>query len=163
NFAINRTKKVKDTTVTLDIEYVSLSKFLKNLEINREQLVEMGILIGTDFFPGIKGIGQKTALDLIKKFGSIDNILTNKVKVGTKEINLDLKLVDQVKKIFLYPDVKKDYNAPKSKKINYERIEELLIEQHNFSRQRVQNALDRLRKLDSSKVQVSLDDFLKNS
>ncbi|GAG88482.1 unnamed protein product [marine sediment metagenome] len=50
NFAINRSKKVRDTTVTLDIEYVSLSKFLKNLEINREQLVEMGILIGTDFF-----------------------------------------------------------------------------------------------------------------
>ncbi len=163
NFAINRTKKVRDTTVTLDIEYVSLSKFLKKLEINREQLVEMGILIGTDFFPGIKGIGQKTALELIKKFGSIENILKNKVKVGTKEINLDLKLAEQVKKIFLFPDVKKDYNAPKSKKINYERIEELLIEQHNFSRQRVQNALDRLRKLDSSKVQVSLDDFLKSS
>ena len=38
-------------------------------------------------------------------------------------------------------------------------IKVLLIEQHNFSRQRVQNALERLRKLDSSKVQVSLDDF----
>jgi flap endonuclease-1 len=163
NFAINRSKKVKDTRVTLDIEYVSLSKFLINLEINREQLVEMGILIGTDFFPGIKGIGQKTALDLIKKFGSIENILKNKIKVGSKEILLDLKLVEQVKKIFLFPDVKKDYNVPKPKKINFERIEELLIEEHNFSRQRVQNALDRLRKLDSSKVQVSLDDFLKRS
>ena len=163
NFAINRTKKVKDTTVTLDIEYVSLSKFLKNLDVTREQLVEMGILIGNDFFPGIKGIGQKTALDLIKKFGSIENILKNKVKVGNKEIDLDLKLIEQVKEIFLFPDVKKDYNRPKSKKINFERIEELLIEQHNFSRQRVQNALDRLRKLDSSKVQVSLDDFLKKS
>jgi flap endonuclease-1 len=154
---------VRDTTVTLDIEYVSLSKFLTNLEINREQLVEMGILIGTDFFPGIKGIGQKTALDLIKKFGSIENIIQNRVKVGSKEIHLDLKLVKQVKNIFLVPDVKKDYIAPKSKKINFERIEELLIEQHNFSEQRVQNALDRLRKLDSSKVQVSLDDFLKKS
>jgi len=161
NFAINRSKKVRNTTVTLDIEYVSLSKFLKNLEINREQLVEMGILIGNDFSPGIKGVGQKTALDLIKKYGSIKNILNNKIKVGSKEILLDLKLVEQVKKIFLFPDVKKDYNGPKSKKINYERIEELLIEEHNFSKQRVESALDRLRKLDSSKVQVSLDDFLK--
>ena len=163
NFAINRSKKVRDTTVTLDIEYVSLSKFLKNLEINREQLVEMGILIGTDFFPGIKGIGQKTALDLIKKYDSIENILKNKIKVGSKEILLDLNLVEQVKKIFLIPDVKKDYVEPKSKKINFERIEEILIEEHNFSKQRVENALDRLRKLDSSKVQVSLDDFLKTS
>ena len=163
NFAINRSKKVRDTKVTLDIEYVSLSKFLKNLEINREQLVEMGILIGNDFYPGIKGVGQKTALDLIKKYGSIENILKNRIKVGSKEILLDLKLVEQVKKIFLFPDVKKDYNEPKFKKINFERIEELLIEEHNFSRQRVENALDRLRKLDSSKVQVSLDDFLKTS
>ncbi|MCK4285711.1 MAG: flap endonuclease-1 [Candidatus Lokiarchaeota archaeon] len=163
NFAINRSKKVRDTKVTLDIEYVSLSKFLKNLEINREQLVEMGILIGNDFYPGIKGVGQKTALDLIKKYGSIENILKNRIKVGSKEILLDLKLVEQVKKIFLFPDVKKDYNEPKSKKINFERIEELLIEEHNFSRQRVESALDRLRKLDSSKVQVSLDDFFKTS
>jgi flap endonuclease-1 len=163
NFAINRSKKVRDTKVTLDIEYVSLSKFLKNLEINREQLVEMGILIGNDFYQGIKGVGQKTALDLIKKYGSIENILKNRIKVGSKEILLDLKLVEQVKKIFLFPDVKKDYNEPKSKKINFERIEELLIEEHNFSRQRVESALDRLRKLDSSKVQVSLDDFLKTS
>ncbi|MFX1454802.1 MAG: flap endonuclease-1 [Promethearchaeota archaeon] len=163
NFAINRTKKVKDTTVTLDIEFVSLSKFLKNLEITREQLVEMGILIGTDFFPGIKGIGQKTALNLIKKYGTVENLINNNVKVGNKEVELDLQLVEQVKNIFLFPDVKKDYNTPKSKKIDFEKIEELLIEQHNFSKQRVQNALDRLRKLDSSKVQVSLDDFLKKS
>ncbi len=161
NFAINRSRRVKNTTVTLDIEYVSLSKFLKNLGITREQLVEMGILIGTDFFPGIKGIGQKTALDLIKKYDSIENILKSNVKVGNKEIILDPELVEHIKNIFLNPDVKKDYIVPKPKKIDFERIEELLIEQHNFSRQRVENALDRLRKLDSKKTQVSLDDFLK--
>jgi len=161
NFAISRSRKVKDTTVTLDIEYVSLSKFLKNLGITRKQLVEMGILIGTDFFPGIKGIGQKIALDLIKKYDSIENILKNNVKVGNKEIYVDADVVEHIQNIFLNPDVKKDYLIPKPKKIDFERIEELLIEQHNFSRQRVENALDRLRRLDSKKTQVSLDDFLK--
>lgn len=161
NFAISRSRKVKDTTVTIDIEYISLSKFLKGLGISREQLVEMGLLIGTDFFQGIKGIGQKTALDLIKKHNSLENILKSNVKVANKEINLDPKLIEHVKSIFLNPDVKKDYILPKPKKINFERIEELLIEQHNFSKQRVNNALERLRKLDSKKTQVSLDDFLK--
>ncbi|MFX0020866.1 MAG: flap endonuclease-1 [Candidatus Hermodarchaeota archaeon] len=159
NFAISRSRKVRDTTVTLDIEYVSLNKFLDNLGITREQLIEMGILIGTDFFPGIKGIGQKTALDLIRKYYNLENILKNQVKIGGKEIILNLDLVAQIKNIFLNPDVKKDYNIPKPKKINFENLEELLIEQHNFSRQRVENALERMRKLDSSKVQVSLDDF----
>jgi flap endonuclease-1 len=138
-----------------------LSKFLENLGINREQLIEMAILIGTDFFPGVKGIGQKTALDLIQKYGSIENILRNNVTVGKKEIQLEPEVMEQIKNIFLNPDVKKDYKVRKSKRINFERVEELLIEQHNFSRQRVENALDRLRKLDSSKVQVSLDDFFK--
>jgi flap endonuclease-1 len=159
NFAISRSKKVKDTTVTLDIEYVSLNKFLNNFRISREQLIEMGILIGTDFFPGIKGIGQKTALDLIKKYDTIQNMLKNKVKVGGKEIFIDLKLVEQIKDIFLNPDLEKEYKVPKPKKVDFENLEELLIEKHNFSKQRVENALVRLRKLDSSKVQVSLDDF----
>ncbi|MHA2397849.1 MAG: flap endonuclease-1 [Promethearchaeota archaeon] len=163
NFAINRSRKVRDTTVTLDIEYVSLSKFLDTQGISREQLIEMGILIGTDFYPGIKGIGQKTALSLIKKYGSLENILKNKVQAGGKEIQLDYAIIEPIKNIFLNPDVKKEYKLPKSKKINFERIEELLVEQHNFSKQRVENALERLRKLDSKKTQVSLDDFLKKS
>ena len=161
NFAISRSKKVGDTTVTLDIEYVSLSKFLNNLGITREQLVDMGILIGTDFFPGIKGIGQKTALDLIKKYSTIENILKSNVGIGGKEILLDMELVTQIRNIFLDPDVKKDYKIPKPKKIDFDKLEDLLIEQHNFSKQRVENAFDRLRKLNDAKVQVSLDDFIK--
>jgi len=161
NFAVSRSRKLRDTTVTLDIEYVSLNKFLNNLGITREQLIEMGIMIGTDFFEGVKGIGQKTALELIRKYDTIENILKNQVKIGGREIILDLELVTQIKEIFLNPNVKKDYEMPKPKKIDFEKLEELLIEQHNFSRQRVENALERLRKFDSSKVQVSLDDFFK--
>ncbi|MFX1411132.1 MAG: flap endonuclease-1, partial [Promethearchaeota archaeon] len=159
NFAISRSKKVRDTTITLDIEYVSLSKFLKSFSITREQLIEMGILIGTDFYPGIKGIGQKTALDLIKKYNSIENIIKNNISIGGKEIQIAPELIEKVKNIFLEPNIKKDYQIQKLKGINYEKLEELLIEQHNFSKQRVENALDRLRKLDSSKIQVSLDNF----
>jgi len=163
NFAISRSRKVKDTTITLDIEYISLSKFLKNFGITREQLIEMGILIGTDFFPGIKGIGQKIALDLIKKYDSLENVIKNKVMIGGKEIQIDFEVIKQVKNIFLEPNIKKEYQIPKQKGIEYEKLGELLIEQHNFSKQRVENALDRLRKIDSSKVQVSIDSFLKRN
>jgi len=161
NFAISRSKKVRDTAVTLDIEYISLSKFLENLNITREQLIEMGILIGTDFFPGIKGIGQHKAYELIKKFGSLENILKNNVKVGNIEIQLEKELIDQIKDIFLYPDVNHKYPKIVWEKINYEKVEELLIEQHNFSKTRVENAIERLKKQDSSKRQVSLDNFFK--
>jgi flap endonuclease-1 len=161
NFAISRTKKVKDTTMTLDIEYVSLSKLLDNLKITRENLIEMGILIGTDFFPGVKGIGQHTALDLIIKFGSIEKIVQNKVKIGGREIQLDLELVNKIKDIFLNPEINKNYDRLEWKKIDYEKIETLLIDKHNFSKDRIQNALERLKKFDTSSVQTSIDSFFK--
>ena len=163
NFAVTRTKKVKDTTTSVEIEYISLTKFLEGLNINREQLIEMGILIGTDFYPGIKGIGQHTALDLIKKHGSLENIIQNKISIRNKTIDISLDIVDNIKKIFLEPNVNQDYPKPKWKGVNYEKVEELLIEEHNFSSQRVKNALRQLRKQDLSKRQASLDDFFKKN
>ncbi len=161
NFAVSRSKKVKDTTVTVEIEYVSLSKLLEHLNISREQLIEMGILIGTDFFEGIKGIGQHTALELIKKHGSIENMLNNKVKIGGKDVQIDLQLVNQIKQIFLTPEVKKDYSKLIWTKVQYDKIEELLVEKHNFTKQRIENSLERLKKMDSSSTQTSLDKFFK--
>ncbi len=163
NFAITRTKKFKDTTTPVDIEYISLSKFLDTLNITREQLIEMGILIGTDFFPGIKGIGQHTALDLIKQYKSLENMIKNNVTIRKKTIDISLDVVDEIKEIFLTPNVNKDYLKLKWKKVNYEKIEELLIEQHNFSPQRVKNALKGLKKQDLSKKQASIDDFFKKN
>jgi flap endonuclease-1 len=162
NFAVKRSKKVGNTSVTLDIEYVSLSKFLKKYQITREQLIEMGILIGTDFFPGIKGIGQKTALSLIRKYKRLENIISNKVEAAGKVIDLDMEIVNQVKKIFLHPKIKEDLPPLKWKEVQYDNLRELLIENHNFSRKRVENALDRLKKLSSDSTQSSLDAFLNN-
>ncbi|MBD3213764.1 MAG: flap endonuclease-1 [Candidatus Lokiarchaeota archaeon] len=160
NFAISRSKKVRNTSVTLDIEYISLNKFLEKFNITQEQLIEMGILIGTDFFPGIKGIGQKTALNLIQEHKNIETMVKNKVEAAGKTIDLDFDLVAQIKHIFLHPSVNKEYPQLKWKKIQYEEITELLVEAHNFSKNRVENALDRLKKLDDSSQQVSLDHFL---
>ena len=163
NFAITRTRKVKDTTTSVDIEYISLSKFLEQLNINREQLIEMGILIGTDFYPGIKGIGQHTALDLIKKHGSLENIIRNNITIRNKSIDISLDIVNEIKEIFLKPNVNQNYTKPKWIGINYDKVEELLIEEHNFSSQRVKNALKQIKKQDLSKRQASLDDFFKKN
>ena len=43
----------------------------------------MGILIGVDFYPGIKGIGQHTALDLIRKYGSLEKIIMNNIIINS--------------------------------------------------------------------------------
>ncbi|MGV9171129.1 MAG: flap endonuclease-1 [Promethearchaeia archaeon] len=160
NFAVKRSKKLKDTTITLDIEYINLGKFLEDLEISQEQLIDMGILIGTDFFEGIKGIGQHKAYDLIKEYGSIEKLMEQEPSMGKKKIHIDSEIIEQVKEIFLHPNVNKDYPKPKWKMVKYEKVEELLIEEHNFSTSRVKNALERLKKLKRNSKQTSLDTFV---
>ncbi|TXT67250.1 MAG: Flap endonuclease 1 [Promethearchaeota archaeon] len=159
NFAVKRSKKVKNTSITLDIEYISLWKFLEKFEITREQLVDMGILIGTDFYPGIKGIGQKTALDLITTHGSLETIISKNVQAAGKKIDIDMEIIKQVKQIFLHPNVRDDFPPLKWKNAQYEKIKELLVEEHNFSKNRINNALERLKKISSKAAQVSLDKF----
>ncbi len=163
NFAVSRSKKVKDTKITLDIEYISLPKLLEDLEITREQLIEMGILIGVDFFPGIKGIGQHTALELIKKYGSIKTMLDHKEELGKRDFEIDPSVVEQIKGLFLNPNVTNEYPKLKWNKIDYAKVKEFLVEKHSFSRPRVEKALERLKKMDTNSVQTSLNGFFKKN
>ncbi|MCW3979653.1 MAG: flap endonuclease-1, partial [Candidatus Bathyarchaeota archaeon] len=63
----------KNVYIRIEPEMIELGGFLKELELSREQLIDVGILVGTDFNPkGIKGIGPKTALKLIREHGSLE-------------------------------------------------------------------------------------------
>lgn len=56
---------------------INLYKNLKNLGVTIFQLVDIGLLIGTDYFPGIQGIGPKKALTLIRKYRQLEQVITN--------------------------------------------------------------------------------------
>jgi len=80
NLTISGRRKLPRKNVYIEItpEIIEMSRVLKELGITREQLVDIGILVGTDFNPeGIKGIGPKTALRLIKKYGTLEEALKN--------------------------------------------------------------------------------------
>ena len=53
---------------------IDLEAMLTSNELSREQLVDLAIMIGPDYHPGIKGIGPKTGLKLIKKFGTLEAV-----------------------------------------------------------------------------------------
>ena len=44
------------------------------LDLSQEQLVDLGIMIGTDFHPGIRGVGPKTGLKLLHKHGTLEGV-----------------------------------------------------------------------------------------
>ena len=129
-------------------ELIELNQFLDYYEITRLQLIDMGILIGTDFNKGIKGIGPKTALKLIKKHGKIEEIPSD-IQEKLPE-NIDL-----IRNLYLNPDVTDDYNVT-SGYLQEEALDNFLCLEKNFSSKRVQTLINRMRKKESQK---SLKDY----
>ena len=120
------------------LEVLDLHKFVQKQGITREELIDLAILVGTDFNDGVKGIGAKTALKLIKKYHSIEKIIANsKIAEDTGIENYEL-----VRDIFLVPDVSDSYeivwHAP-----DVAKLKEMLCEEHEFAEERVCNALER--------------------
>ncbi len=117
-------------------ELVKLSENLMDLGISREQLVDIAILIGTDFNEGVKGIGPKKALSLIQKHGTIEN-LPGEVKAGlTAE-------PEEVRHIFLHPKAFETYSL-KSPPPDPEGLVEFLSGERDFSKERVRRIASRL-------------------
>lgn len=129
-----------------DLEFYQLDKVLRQLNVTREELVDMGILIGTDFCEGLKGVGAKTALKLAH-----NGQLKEKIAELQKESTHDL---DEVRDIFLKHNVNTDYKI-KWEKPDKDKLIEFMCYEHGFSVERVSRASDRLKNLNSS--QGSLD------
>ena len=71
NLSVSNKRKVPGSSVYRDIpiEFYDLKKNLERLNINRDELIIIAILCGTDFNPGgIRGIGPKKALKLVKEY-----------------------------------------------------------------------------------------------
>jgi flap endonuclease-1 len=126
----------KKTSRPLIPELIKLPDNLQALGITREQLVDVALLVGTDFNEGVMGIGPKKGLSLIKEHGRADN-LPGPVR---KELPADL---DEVRKIFLQPNVRDDY-VPNRTQPNPAGMVEFLAGERAFSRDRVQKVADRL-------------------
>ncbi|MEM0358537.1 MAG: flap endonuclease-1 [Candidatus Hadarchaeales archaeon] len=134
NLAITGRRKLpgKDVYVEVKPEVVELKRVLSELGITREQLVDVGILVGTDFNEGVKGIGPKRALELVKKYGSLE---------GMEEVRVED--FEEIRKIFLEPEVSDTYRIEWGQP-DVEGIKEFLCEEHDFSEDRVQSGIQKL-------------------
>ncbi len=113
-----------------ELDKVVLKDALKELGLTREELVKAAVLIGTDFNQGVKGVGPKTAVKLVKEG-------------KWEEASKDVENRDEVVNIFLNPEVVKKYKL-EWKPVNAKRVVEFLCEDYSFSRERVENALKRI-------------------
>lgn len=152
NLTITGRRKLpgKDVYIEISPELIELGTLLSGLGITREQLVDIGILVGTDYNVGIKGIGPKKALELVKKHGSIKEILNTELG-GKFEVD-----PLEVCNLFLKPNVTDKYKL-KWGEPDPEKIKKFLCDEHDFSESRVEVGIGKMTKGQREREQVSLE------
>lgn len=150
NLAVTGKRKLpkKDIYVEIKPEVVEAEILYKILGINREKLIAIGIMLGTDYNPdGIEGIGIKTALKIVKSYNSIDEILKSlPQKDGVNYF--------EIYNYFMHPEVSDNYKI-EWKQPNRELIKKVLVEEYDFNEERVESAIERLEKSYQSKLKTS--------
>jgi flap endonuclease-1 len=133
-------------------ELIKLAQLLSHHEITRTQLVDLAILVGTDFNMGIKGVGPKTALKLVKKHGKIENLPDEFLSKIPPQY-------EEVREIYLHSKTTAQYT------LGYASLQEnelfrFLCDQRDFAPRRVETAVERMRKVYRRKKQTGLEKWL---
>jgi len=140
NLAITGRRKLprRDAYVEVEPRLIELAQVLAELSLTREQLIDVGILIGTDFNPdGVKRIGPKTAVKLIREHNNLEALKAS-------DANLTgLDGIDSVRDIFIKPEVTTNYSLKWSSP-NVEKVVSFLCGEHDFSEDRVRKAFTRM-------------------
>jgi flap endonuclease-1 len=116
---------------------IVLEPLLKAWGITRELLVDLAMLIGTDFNEGIKGIGPKKALLLVQRHGRIEDM-----PAEIRDALGDPEMIDAVRNIFLHPGVTDEFDIQQTEP-DLDGIVRFLCEEREFGRDRVQAAIER--------------------
>ena len=149
NFTNSGRRKLpnRNTYIEIEPEIIDYQKNLDALGITREQLIDVGILIGTDFNPdGFERIGPKTAIKMIKEYGKLEDV--NQIQEQLQTINYNA-----IRKIFLKPETA-DVDNIEFGQVRYDDIVNYLSNERSFSRDRVNSSLNRLKKSLEKKSQT---------
>jgi flap endonuclease-1 len=126
-------------------ELMDLDATLAEHDLTWEQLVDAAILCGTDFNEGVRGVGPKTAVDLLHEYGDIYAVLASR--------EAEIPHVDRLRSLFLDPAVESvEIETEVSPDIDAAR--EFVVEQWEVDPDEVAAGFDRLRE---ATTQTGLD------
>ncbi|GAB64749.1 flap exonuclease [Plasmodium cynomolgi strain B] len=137
---------------------INLEQVLKGLNLSMNEFIDFCILCGCDYCDTIKGIGSKTAYNLIKEYNSIEKIIEN-IDKNKYQVPSNFRFVE-ARDSFINPkvlskeEVKIDWCEPK-----IEELKNFLIKDYNFNEVRVTNYINRLLKARKVTTQRRLDNF----
>ena len=155
NLTLSSRRKTFSGWTEVKPEIIELEKVLETLEINLNRLICLGILVGTDYNPkGIPGIGQKKALQLVQKHEDPESIFAEveeKINSLPQEDFFDWK---EIFDLFRKADVKGENFS--FMKTDEKKIKEILVERHDFSEERIEKQLGKLREIREKSRQKEL-------
>lgn len=166
NLAVTDRRKLPGRQAWTDVspERLELASVLGGLGLTHEQLVDVALLIGTDYNQGVPGIGPKTALKLIQENGTLEVLLERaekqegsawaKVSSGRQ----GLGDYSTVRRLFLEPAVESTTRLEWGR-LNRGAIVEMLVSEHQFSRDRVESSLEKMANAPIYRRQRSLTDW----
>ena len=127
----------KGTSRPLIPELIDLQEMLATLQITLDQLVDLAVLVGTDFNTGVRGVGPKTALKLIGKYGTLESLPT--------EIKHKLpQNFQEVRTLFAHPQVTNNYDLRFSEPEEKGLVQFLCVER-GFAVDKVSVVIQRMR------------------
>lgn len=160
NLTVSGRRKLPRKNVYVEVkpELILLEESLKSIELSKDELLEIAILLGTDFNPdgiGISGIGPKTAYKLVKEHKTVDKVLA---QPNMTKANKDLNL-EEIRDIFIKPKITCDYEL-KWLGPDIEGVVDFLCSQRGFSETRVRGTLEKTKKIaEEKKKQSTLDSY----
>ena len=130
-------------------ELIELTDFLDHIGLTRNQLIDLSILIGTDFNNGIRGIGPKTALKLMKKHSRLEEL----------PVNIKEKIPEhfqEIRDIYLNPPITNDYSLIQGV-LDEAGLYSFLCDERDFSSNTVERVIIRMKNTQSQKT---ITDFI---
>jgi len=142
NLAITGKRKLprKNIFINVEPEEILLQETLLQNNIDQDKLIMIALLIGNDYTDGIKGIGPKTALKIVSKVNSLEELL-NFLRAKGKNFENEEE-VKQAYMIFKEPEIEEvEKEEIFWNDINEERLLKFMCEEHEFSKERIESIL----------------------
>jgi flap endonuclease-1 len=156
NITISGRRRLPSKNVYIEVvpEVIVLDEVLKCCGLTHEQLVDVGILVGTDFNPdGIVGLGPKTALKLIKQHGTLEKALPY---VKNAEFPVEPQ---RIRDIFLNPPITDEYKV-EWKNPDIDKTVDFMVRERDFTEDRVRKAVEKMQKgIVKSKAKTTLEQW----
>jgi flap endonuclease-1 len=133
-------------TASDDPELMDLDATLAAHDVTYEQLVDVAILVGTDFNEGVPGYGPKTALSAVREHGDLFAVLEAE--------GLDVPYADRVRDLFLDPPVSDEYDLDTDVRPDVEAAREYVVGEWGVAAEEVERGFERI---EAAVTQTGLD------